>query len=118
MTPADLASRLCWLPCEACGQAGIIHASTPENGWCSWCLPGRDLSRCACHPCNGVGFLPSPAVLEAMAEVLHAVGGPRPKLREAYPGPVIKGDDRWGIFLVMARAAWEAQARLVLKGEK
>jgi hypothetical protein len=76
-----------WLPCDICGGDGTVLTDNAPREWVRDRWPTLE-----CHPCHGVGFLPSPAVLEAMAEVLHAVGGPRPKLREAYPGPVIPID--------------------------
>jgi hypothetical protein len=86
MTPADLASRLGWLPCEECGQAGFL-----------W-VPGLTLrsGKQSCPSCNGIGWLPSPAVLEAMAN----------------PEWV-----RWP-YMESARAAWEAQAKAILEREK
>jgi hypothetical protein len=90
-TLADLASRLGWLPCGECWTRGI-H-------------PAYRIATPPCPSCNGVGWLPSPAVLEAMASTVYD------RDREIPDGTRGKTSE-------LARAAWEAQARLVLEGEK
>jgi hypothetical protein len=59
-----------------------------------------------CPSCNGVGWLPSPAVLEAMAEATHG------QANDWHPPFDVCTCHK------QARAAWEAQARLMLEGEK
>jgi len=92
-TLADLASRLGWLPCDICGGDGTVLTDNAPREWVRDRWPTLE-----CHPCNGVGWLPSPRVLEAMAKAIY--------------------DEVWGMWPVkakrQARAAWEAQARLVL----
>jgi hypothetical protein len=89
MTLADLASRLGWLPCGTCSGGRVLGD---------------------CPSCNGVGWLPSPAVLEAMATALA----------QAICGDDICVSDEGCMadHREEARAAWEAEARLVLEGEK
>jgi len=84
-----IASRLGWLPC---GESECV------NGFVSDGFDGLHERYVECSSCNGVGWLPSPTVLEAMAEAIHT--------------------SAWEAYQVQARAAWEAQARLVLEGEK
>jgi len=95
-TLPDLASRLGWLPCGECGTKGKRLSVT---------LPGYP----DCPSCNGIGFLPSPVVPEAMAEALCWQRSEEP-------------DIDWLVlrhsYMLDARAAWEAQARVILEGEK
>jgi hypothetical protein len=83
MTLADLASRLGWLPCGTCSGGRVLGD---------------------CPSCNGVGWLPSPAVLEAMAEATHG------QANDWHPPFDVCTCHK------QARAAWEAQARLILEG--
>jgi len=113
-TPADLASRLGWLPCEECGQTGI-DGSTFVSA--TWLEPSQAEP---CPSCNGIGWLPSSAVLEAMARALHE----RDKVTRPGPAHLETWDsmpDQPGthdFYFDLARAAWEAQARLILEGER
>jgi hypothetical protein len=102
MTTADLASRLGWLPCQTCGTSGQLDSGRPPNA-----LP-EFTQKYPCPSCNGIGWLPSPAVLEAMALALRARWLPNFDVTDPL------GDD-WRRH---ARAPWEAQARLILEGEK
>ena len=98
MTTADLASRLNWLPCETCGQSGSFE------------ILNSGFSAELCIPCNGVGWLPSPTVLEAIAKALVKAHGQDVELWDSASQFIRNA------WLAEARAAWEAQARVVVEG--
>jgi hypothetical protein len=100
---ADLPSRLGWLPCEECGQTGTQWTDRFSE-------TEGDYQPESCDACHGIGWLPSPAVLEAMATALA----------QAICGDDICVSDEGCMadHREEARAAWEAQARLILEGEK
>jgi len=106
---ADLASRLGWLPCGECVDGWVfVEDVVPFQGGY---MPTHGAD--ACSNCNGVGWLPSPTVLEAMAEAIdNEIGN---ELRE-HLGHIMR---KWPNTIEdLARAAWEAEARLILEGEK
>jgi hypothetical protein len=95
-TAMSYEEAMSWLPCDRCEATGV-DSSECESPMCG-------LNPCGCYSCpscNGVGWLPSPAVLEAMAEGM-------------YPPPAQPNANA----LKAARAAWEAQVRHILEGEK
>jgi hypothetical protein len=67
-----------------------------------------------CHPCNGIGWLPSPAVLEAMAKAIEVEAKKWPTTTRTDPAWDKTG---WygATMQEVARAAWEAQARHILE---
>jgi hypothetical protein len=64
-----------------------------------------------CPSCHGVGWLPSPAVLEAMAEAM-VIADSSDLPSAGHPWWNIRAADRNEARRV-ARAAWEAQARIL-----
>jgi hypothetical protein len=116
VTPADLAPRLCWLPCETCGTTGI-DGSTFVGA--TWLEPSQAEP---CPSCNGIGWLASPAVLEAMADAIYEDQRSNRLGKHSFQsGSWNQVSNCYGArddYLSQARAAWEAQARLELEGER
>jgi hypothetical protein len=106
VTLADLSSRLGWLPCGECPGDGVEY------------FTGRE----PCPSCHGIGWLPSPAVLEAMAEAIYEDQRNNNLGQHSFQaGPWERVGNYYGAkddYLSQARAAWEAQARLMLEGER
>ena len=97
----DLASRLGWLPCGRCEISGE---------WTDVYKGNFDVVRCS--SCHGVGWLPSPTILEAMARVLYETDQPN------HGFVPWSGGDNQESWFILARAAWEAQARMILERRK
>jgi hypothetical protein len=113
-------SRFGWLPCGECEGSGVSDRLLYNHGVPQFHTDGTELYE-PCPSCNGVGWLPSPAVLEAMARAFHEryeerapSFGYETRLETRTPWPPSNAD----LMREAARAAWQAQARVILEGEK